>query len=1439
MISDKDLQAILSARKTKTLRQRFMAALPILSVMVILTVFWCLRLRGITLAGDAFCGMEEHIHSDTCGACTIPEHIHKPSCYSNLDADLEGPSDWEATLKGVPEERASARKILAVAQSQLGYTESSLNFQMDDQNQRRGYTRYGEWYGNPYGGWNTMFTSFCLRYGGFEEVPISGGAESLRIQWQTAGLFNKAGAYLPVAGDVLFWDENQDGSADITGIISEITAEHITLIQGDVEGQVAQCSYPADSNQILGFGVADKDTILTVVNQTKLRSARLSYDSTQILARTVNYSANMLTNGSTFVLYTQGSDGNHYAIDGNGNAVPITIDSSGNISGNSSSLFWRFEYCGTYDNRTSYYIQNTATGMYLHPFVNSNTDQGAILSGRWESALYQNGTGVRVRGARQNAYAVLQNNSRFVAAGNLNSGSTLYFGQALPQRAVWLDGTNGGLMAFGGSPNTAYFVNDGSTVRLPTQWQSPNKYGYKLQGWYDVKNSRYYAPGAEVRITEDMVFYADWVAETYDIGQLNEHVSNTVDTSKFVTTDVFDYNILFNAQSLRPSVSVDASGHTETWNLVTSGRVPYKNGTTLDYLFRDYDQHRIDMTWPNNCNDRNTTGGVYSGLYYDELGQILFGTDNAFDPATGTGIIGKTYLGRGEQLFSFMSDESDPHYGYYYYDSTLNAASYNQSEQRFYVYDYLARTSDSARTDGTRKYSDFMPLNSPYANTNGKTLPTYTYDGVKGEYGGTTHYAYDSKYNTEGSTTSNVGSNFFFGMAINIDFFLPDVPGTRHAAGHYGNHDTYGNEMHFQFTGDDDVWVLLDGKLVLDIGGIHGVESGDINFSTGAITVNGTQVGTLGGVQEGEHILTIYYLERGSSQSNCSIYFNLAPRFQFEIKKEDVLTREVLNGAEFSVFMDEDCTQPAPLWSSREAYENGEASTHVFCVEDGVARMWGMTSGRMYYIKETRAPDKEGYSLAHGVICLTLDHQGFASYTVDIHPDESGGISPGFTVHGLKVDVEKQEAYVVITNAEDWVRDVTTVSVSKKWNDSQSHSNDFPIFYLLVKDSNGTYRRIREITLNDDNGWQYAWTNLPKYYVDAQGNQAEPIEYLVEEAFYSGYTATVERIEQTLSGDSSWMEAYQFENGETYVLKTPRGCLSTALGYLAFVDENTAKTSPQALWVATVNADGTVRFTNQNGQMLQLSYRGGNITDCVFTVSTEDTSHTLMKFSQTGNGVKIYHDFGESWNNTRYYIGSGVYQYNGVQANTEGNALIFTPLVERAEQIVASDGSFVYRVTNTPIPQSNQTSVTVRKTWDVGVLTTDYYLSWQIPVTLYANGKDTGLTDVLTLQNGWTARFTGLPYRDADGNIITYSVQEQWNHPGWEIVYGSMQFSPGNPGSYTTTIVNRNLAGFGVEMPATGAYGPTPWILCGLALMLSSLVLGFILWRRRERGSVH
>jgi len=1481
-VTNPDIRQYLdNAQYAKQVKHRMTVSLPILSLVVIMIVFWSLKLVGITMAGEAFCGMPEHVHSEECMVSTLicqqqtadteptqdtlpeetaaamfaleltaestvaatqppqlhahtescyeisytcgqQEHTHIADCYSDLSADLETADIWEATLADISDDLTPAERMLAVAQSQLGYTESQLNFAVDAEGIRRGYTRYGEWYGNPYGDWSAMFAAFCLHYAGFTEEPINAGPEAMRLEWEALGRYQTAGNHTPYPGDLVFLDSNANGAADAVAVVQALSDGLLYVIQGDLENQVAETAYPALDPMISGYGVLMPERSLLVM--------AAPMDASAIIATAVDYSANLLRQSDTcFVLYTQDRNGNYYAIDGNSNAVQVYLDANGNLSSDvadPNTLLWIFEHCGTYDNQTSYYIQNIGTGQYLHPYVDSATSHGAILSGRWESAVYPSGSGVKFRGARQNAYAQRQG-TIFSNIDTLAAATEFRFASAEAPCTVWLDGTNGGLMALGGSPNTAHTVREGDTIQLPLQWQSPEKYSYTLRGWYDVINSRYYAPGAEITVTQNMVFYADWVASSYDFGQFNSQVADTVSTNNYITVNVFDYNSLFNIQSAKATVTASAAGHSETWQQVTSGNVPYNNAGTLDFIFVDYDGGG-DISLTNDRGNNNVSGGVYSGLYHARLGEILFGTENSFNPITGTGVIGKQYLGTGDHLFQLMTDPDDEHYGYYYYDSQLNAASYNQSQNRFYVYEYLERTADSANASGDGKNSDFLPLNSPYANTNGKDPVTYTYDGDKGEYVGTTHYQYDAKYNTGNNNPSNIMTNYAFGMSIQMEFFLPDRPGAIGENGQYGNRDLQGKQMHFKFSGDDDVWVLVDGKLVLDIGGIHGVESGDINFSTGVVTVNGEQTGTLYDISEGDHVLTVYYLERGSSQSNCAFYFNLAPRFSLSIQKEDVLTQHVLNGARFSVYTDRACTKPAQLWTSQEAHDDGEPATNTFTVEGGVANFWGLSTNRTYYIKETGPPDADGYGLANGIICLSLDKDGVASYSVEVIPDEHGNLTGGFTVHGFRIDEETQQAYVVVTNAQDWVQETTTVQVLKKWNDTEDHTRDTVTAYLTITDPDGTVRRIREILLSEAIDWEYIWTNLPKYGADG----VTEIVYGVEEAYQSGYHATIEKIDQIVIEESKWAEAYAFENGKEYILKTDSGCLSAVSATaetLKWVDEETARGSPLALWTATVSRNN-ILLTNREGQKLTFN-NGNNNNNRYFYVTTRSVNnYQNIVPVETQTGLRLY----VSRNSTPYYM-SSINNSNRLTSSTStSSALIFRPMTLITEEIIREVEDEAFQITNTPLEE--ETSLKVYKTWDVGVADPNIYQQAQVTVKLLANGKDAGRTVTLSLKNGWEDTFQGLPYKDSDGNIITYTVEESWDNNDWLPSYSDVTVIGGDINTYEVTVTNTYRWGHGVELPSTGGLGQIPWIFGGLALMLASLTGACILRRKRKRG---
>ena len=1272
-------QYLLQLNTEKRRWQRAVVILSALSLIVALVTVWNLRMTGVTIANSASCGYEEHPHTEECFKddtliCEYEEHIHNISCYSDPKADVETSDIWVATLPELIGEKGA--DALSIAQSQIGYTESEKNYILaEDGESKQGITRYGQWYGNPYGDWANMFTSFCLRYAGVSEELLNSGAEVMLDVWKESKLYRNWESYVPNEGDVVFLDKNTNGSVDTTAIVISIEDGSLTVVEGDVNNAVAQSVYTTSDGVVVGYGITSPENRVMV----------------------------------------------------------------------------------------------------------------------------------------------------YAAAGT--------------EVSLWLDGTNGNIMSYRGSDNTKYTVYSGEPAQLPSQWKSPTKYSYKLAGWVNIKTGDYYKPGANITITEDTVLYADWVATTYDIGQYNSYVANTISTNDFITTKVFDYSSLINLLSSKASVNVSSNSHSESWSHVSSGNVSYKGQSTLNFSFNDHDSSGT-LTNLNNLNNANKyTGGtgVYSGIYTDALGKALFSTDNLFDPETGTGIVGKHYLGEGDHLFQINTDPNSENYGYYYYDAKLNAASYNQTDQRFYVYDYLARTSDSANNNDSGKYSDFLPLNSPYANTNGQTIKTYNYAGDNGEYSGVSHYVYDARYDANGSSANQIKANLWFGMSVNVQFGLSDVPGKKLANGEYGNKDLYGNDMHFKFAGDDDVWILVDGEVVLDLGGIHQAADGDINFSSGEIRVNGKSTGTLSNIGPGEHTLTILYLERGSSMSNCAIYFNLAPRFSLTLQKEDVLTQDILNGAQFAFYNDLACTDPCDLWPSKQSYKNGDKSTNVFTIKNGQAYVWGLSPSRTYYIKEIAPPNANGYLPANGVIQLTLDKNGLNSYSASILDgvDENGNkvsVSHGFTLHGFRIDEENQDAYIVITNVQNWVTETTSVYVEKKWNDKENHTQDTVTVYLNVTDPDGTVRRIREITLSEENDWKYTWTNLPKYAIDYETMLESDVllKYSVSEAYVSGYSPTINELENGTYVVEDWAESENFTNGEKYILKTSQGYLSTVSASdntLCFVDEETAKSSDLALWTATVSS-GKVKLTNQSGQ--SLNYYGSGSTR-YFNATTGSSSSQNLTTSSYSNGIRLSY---RSSSRT-YYLGNLNGNKYAIATTSQNSALTIYPMLKTVTTTTVDLKGYGYAITNTPL--STETSLKVTKRWDHPTDDTSFYEKEQVTVKLLANGMDTGRTETVSLKSNWTATFKGLPYLDESGNPIAYTVVESWENIDWIPVYGVITTIDGETPTYETTITNTYRWIGSYELPGTGGIGTLIYILCGLILVIGPFVYGFNLRRRRKR----
>ena len=255
-------QYLLQLNTEKRRWRRAVAILTVLSLIVALVTAWNLRMTGITIANSASCGYEEHQHDETCWhdgepVCVKQSHIHNTACYSNPKADVETLLDWQKMFANYPYTGVLREDLVGIAKTQVGYAESQLNFEVSDTDQRKGYTRYGAWYGAPYQDWSAIFVSFCLSYANAdpEVFPNSSGAASMAELWKAQEKYIPTGDYIPKSGDLVFFDNNT------VGIVTEVYNTTFCVIRGDQEDAVTADTMLLNNPSIIGWGSTETPAI--------------------------------------------------------------------------------------------------------------------------------------------------------------------------------------------------------------------------------------------------------------------------------------------------------------------------------------------------------------------------------------------------------------------------------------------------------------------------------------------------------------------------------------------------------------------------------------------------------------------------------------------------------------------------------------------------------------------------------------------------------------------------------------------------------------------------------------------------------------------------------------------------------------------------------------------------------------------------------------------------------------------------------------------------------------------------------------------------------------------------------------------------------------------------------------------------------------------------
>lgn len=209
---------------------------------------------------------------------------------------------------------------------------------------------------------------------------------------------------------------------------------------------------------------------------------------------------------------------------------------------------------------------------------------------------------------------------------------------------------------------------------------------------------------------------------------------------------------------------------------------------------------------------------------------------------------------------------------------------------------------------------------------------------------------------------------YSFGMNLGADFYMPE------------GGQVNGQDMVFDFTGDDDVWVFIDGVLVLDLGGIHQALGGKINFHTGDITYDKKQSGdgsspatkiteafenarrTWDPTPYKTHHLSFFYLERGDGGSNCKIRFNLPvkPSKAIDIEKETLGTIDANEKFQFQLFVNGSSIPYRGKYSVYDAYTNQVVQPNMSTEDNGVITL---TRGHFARVQDNNFTDDTRYTV--------------------------------------------------------------------------------------------------------------------------------------------------------------------------------------------------------------------------------------------------------------------------------------------------------------------------------------------------------------------------------------------------------------------------------------------------------------------------------------------
>lgn len=459
--------------------------------------------------------------------------------------------------------------------------------------------------------------------------------------------------------------------------------------------------------------------------------------------------------------------------------------------------------------------------------------------------------------------------------------------------------------------------------------------------------------------------------------------------------------------------------------------------------------------------------------------------------------------------------------GYYEY-SSFNNYAYLGDQERFTVYKQIGTpSSETADARFYWKRGNFFPYNSlspdnisvnkNYYDENGNPL-----DENDPRYGETLYKTVAPGNLIDSTVHSNDTKNiadYYFGMTIDANFMMLA-----------GGRDDRNNPVTYEFNGDDDMWVYIDGVLVLDLGGIHHARAGKIDFENGQITYaypsENSGPTTIKGCFEAAgvlpngdpwdanrvdeffsgdtfkdystHTMNMYYMERGAGASNLHVKFNLPiieeGQFSVEKKLEDANADYANKKFAYKAYKVQKIQG-----QDQESIIIPSTDANITCVYEGTNTPVPFDADGTFYLK---AGEKAVFSVGDQMIRYYVKEVGVDSDDYDVYLNN--GTNPETPQNGEVsggIDTVQNRAHLLYRNK---VKNPGLLHITKKVYSPNPVSDNAKFeFYVYLENTDGEIVPYKNgkyyVTKKTETGWdyyEYANGNLVK-----TADQSKPVSY--------------------------------------------------------------------------------------------------------------------------------------------------------------------------------------------------------------------------------------------------------------------------------------------------------------------------------------------------------